>query len=205
MAPWTQAQDGLRYGIKLGLSAADLRSDDFSSGNRWGLNAGAFLITPLPGPLGLLAEASYHQKGYGFESEVRDDQNNLIGEDPDFRYDYVSALAAAQYGGELGDGPLDLYFFAGPRFAVKVLQRYTIQTERGREAPEEGGTAPYNDFALGASAGLGLDLGRALGFPVLVELRYNGDVTPAFSLDTSDDRTISSRWRTFDFRVGLSF
>ena len=200
-----EAQNQYRYGFKGGISNSEIRSDDFVAGTRWGINVGLFATTPLRGNLELLGELAYHQKGRSEEGEVRDRQNAILGSDGNYRYDYASLLLAPHYQADLGSGRTQLFAYLGPRLDAFIGQRLTYSnTEGDRVAFEDSDDSGTKGLILGASAGVGIDVSRAFVIPLLVELRYNTDVTPAYNFEVGD-RDFTSRHRTFDFRLGLSF
>ncbi|MEP0546179.1 MAG: outer membrane beta-barrel protein [Rhodothermales bacterium] len=204
-AAWpVQAQDGARFGLKLGATSAELRFSNGTNGggleSRFGLNAGVFAAVPVRGAWRALVAADYYRKGYE-AGEFRDENNTRRFTDADFQYDYASLLIAPQYAATLGSGGLRFYAFLGPRLDLLAAERVVATVDGERETVELPFDTPgFESIVFGVSAGIGLDLADAVSMPLLIELRYDADVTPARSLRNGD-----SRFRTFSLRAGLSF
>jgi hypothetical protein len=198
-----QAQEGSAFGAKFGVTAAELHNR--SSGQaRWGMTGSVFATTPVGNGLDLLGEVGYHAKGSHSEFFFPLEDGNGVGRSvTDSRLDYTFLLVAPQYKGALGGGSLDLFAFAGPRVDLYLGETLTSSSEPG-DVEVPGGFLPrdFNTAVLGVAAGIGLDFARLLPVPLIAELRYNGDITPAYSFSGGDERV---RNRTFDFRLGLSF
>ena len=202
------AQNDLSYGLKAGLTSSELRFDGGGYDGRFGLNGGVFAVVPMRGAFSTLVQADYFRKGYEQE-EVRDADNTNLGTDADFQYDYAVLLVAAHFGTALGSRGAALYAFLGPRIDVLFGDRIVATNRDGeRETFEVGAMGAssiietdFNATVLGASAGLGIDLANAMSVPLLIELRYDADLTPAWSPREDNDL----RFRTFSLRTGLSF
>jgi hypothetical protein len=198
-----QAQDGVRFGVKAGVTSAELRTEDFGYEALRSLNVGVFAVVPMRGSLGALAHVDLHRKGYRV-GEIRDVTNTRLGSDADFQYDYVSLLVAPRYGAALGTGGTFFYAFAGPRLDVLAADRLIATTPEGDREPLDAEALgfeqeTFDGVVFGASAGLGLDLTRVLPAPLLLELRYDADVTAAAALFDRDHR-----FRTFSLRLGFA-
>lgn len=201
-----RAQDGARFGLKLGVTSSELRfSNGTSEGgleSRFGLNAGVFASVPVRGAWRALVAADYYRKGYE-AGEFRDENNTRRFTDADFQYDYASLLIAPQYAATLGSGGLRFYAFLGPRLDLLAAERVVATVDGERETVEI--PAPFDrpgsePIVFGASAGFGLDLANAVSLPLLIELRYDSNLTPARSFRNGDER-----FRTFSLRLGYSF
>jgi hypothetical protein len=197
-----RGQEVMRYGVKLGATAAELHNGG-SSDARWGATASVFATSPLGSGFQLLGEAGYHEKGTYNEFEFQLSDGEFGRGTSDLRLDYAFLLVAPQYRGALGDGGLDLFVFAGPRADLFLGEARTTTVEPEGEF-EPSGFLPldFSAFVLGATAGIGLDFSRLLPVPLTAELRYNGDVTPAYTFFSGEEQV---RNRTFDLRLGLSF
>lgn len=200
-----RAQNNVRYGVKAGLTSSELRFDGGGYDGRFGLNGGVFAVVPFRGAFSALLQADFYRKGYE-QNEVRDANNTNLGTDADFQYDYTVLLVAAHYRAALGSRGAALYAFLGPRIDVFLGDRVVATNRDGeRETFEVEGTSifdtDFNATVLGASAGLGVDLANAMSVPLLIELRYDADLTPAWSPREDNDL----RFRTFSLRAGLSF
>lgn len=196
-----QAQDGARFGLKLGVTSAELREEFGGLEPRFGLNAGVFAVLPVQGALHALVAADYYRKGYE-AGELRDANNGSVGTDVDFQYDYASLVIAPQYAAAWGSSGLGFYTFLGPRLDVLVADRVVATVDGDRETVELSDlfeTRGFSTTILGVAAGIGLDLSNIAAVPLLVELRYDADVTPAWS---PGDR--ERRFRTFSLRAGLT-
>jgi hypothetical protein len=197
-----RAQGDAAFGVKLGVTAAELHNEG-ASDPRWGPTASLFAATPLGGGFDVLGEIGYHAKGSSFESsfavEGSGGEFETIGVDN--RFDYGFVLVAPQYKDALGTSGLQLFAFAGPRLDVFLGESVSLSAD-----PPDPGTSFFGDrdfraFVFGAAAGIGLDLARIAPVPLTVELRYNHDFTHAYSAFRGD---FEIRNRTFDLRLGLS-
>ena len=197
-----RGQEVMRYGAKLGATAAELHNGG-SSESRWGATASVFATMPLGGGLHLLGEAGYHEKGSYNEFEFQLSDGGFGRGTSDLRFDYAFLLVAPEYRGALGDGGLDLFVFAGPRADLSLGETRTTTVEpEGEFEPASFLPLDFSTFVLGVAAGIGLDFSRMLPVPLIAELRYNGDITPAYTFFGGDEQV---RNRTFDLRLGLSF
>lgn len=195
-----RAQDGTYFGLKLGVTSAELRGEFGGLEPRFGLNVGAFAVLPVRGALRALVAADYYRKGYEAD-EYRDANNSSRGTDVDFQYDYASFQIAPQYAAALGSDGLGFYVFLGPRLDLLATDRVVATVDGERETVELPFDTPgFEAIVFGASAAIGLDLVNAVSMPLLIELRYDTDVTPARSSRNGD-----ARFRTFSLRAGLSF
>lgn len=163
-----QAQDGVRYGFKFGISSIALLGESDSPGGGE-FNAGAFATFALRGALSALVSADYHRNagsGFGFR--------------------HLSLALAPQYRVGLGQSNVAFYGFAGPRLAVS-------------EDDE------YEDVILGGSLGVGFELTESYAGPLLIEMRYDFDATPARRLEWVNPAPADQRFRRLSLRLGLSF
>lgn len=162
-----QAQDGVRYGAKFGITSIALLGESDSPGGGE-FNAGGFATFPLRGALSALVSADYHRhagSGFGFR--------------------HLSLSLAPQYRIALGRSKVALYGFAGPRLDVSEDDA-------------------YEDVILGGSLGVGLELAESYAGPLLVELRYDIDATPARRLERVNPSPADQRFRRLSLRLGFS-
>ncbi|MEP0546178.1 MAG: porin family protein [Rhodothermales bacterium] len=192
-----QAQERLGYGVKLGVTAAELHNRG-SGDARWGATGSFFVTSPLSGTMDFLGEIGYHAKG----SRGEDFSEAARGEF-DSRFNYIFLLAAPQYANTLGDGGLRLFAFAGPRADLFLGETFSFEeASADSDEPSVFLSRSFSPLVLGVAAGIGLDFARLLPVPLIAELRYNGDITPAYTFFGGDEQV---RNRTFDLRLGLSF
>jgi len=170
-----QAQWIRGYGLKAGLTSSDVRSpnvfnnDAFNENRhrRTGVAAFAF-VEWLDAPLfSVVTEAGYTQRGFYFEHEVRDAQNNPAGTVKTFnRFDYLSTAALAKL--RYDRGAVVPYLMGGPRLNVLV----------GGDPDDEGSLADvFTPTAFGGTVGVGTEVDRLLPVSLFLELRYSFDVT----------------------------
>ena len=191
-----QAQGSIEYGIKGGLSQT---SGGIRPISRLGANAGVFVSAPVRTPFNVMLGIDFHYKGLSRKGvEIADEFGNTSS-DPMYRYGYISALSAFHYQSALSGVPFESYFFLGPRVDVLAFREFTHVVERER-VPLERESDALKSAILGFSGGLGLDFTDVSRFPILVELRYNGDLTFAYESAFAEQRN-----RTVDLRVGLTF
>ena len=193
------AQESADYGVKLGVSASEVYNSYGVYPARWGPNGGLFVTLPMRPHLRALGSVDYHAKGNSVDGDnFRNSEGDTLS-DLDYRYDYISLLSAAQYETDLSSLPFTGYAFFGPRIDALVNKRFTWVLNGARVGQDDESDAS-NRIILGASAGVGLDFSNILGAPVMLELRYNRDLTPAFS-----HRITSVRHQTLDLRFGYAF
>ncbi len=194
------AQEPVSYGLKLGVTGAREYLEGNSFGERWlAPNAGFFADVPVRGIFGLLGEIAYEQKGAHFD-EYRDYENNRT-ENVDFRYHYASTLVAARLRRALSGGHIVPYVFAGPRIDALIAEG--VASEDGDFMNEE---RDASRFVFGARAGIGAELLGVIGFPVVVELRYDRDLASAVEWTfLGVDRSVTIEYRTIGVRVGVLF
>jgi hypothetical protein len=152
------AQHPRAWGIKAGstLSSIDTELPSEDPQRRRGYAALVFGEWTGAGPLSLVAEAGYVERGYTRDATVIvDDQ--VFERQVDRRFQYVSlaALSKARVGTL---GPLSTYVVAGPRINALVGSR------RGEGVPGY----DYGSVVWEASAGAGAEARHAV-----LEVRYN--------------------------------
>lgn len=198
--PAADAQD---FGMKIGISYSELREEQSGLAPLTGFNAGAFAAFPVYKHWSVLTEGAFYRKGYDAGEEWRNAENVVIGSDVNKHADYASVLVAAQYQAAWGEGGLDFYALLGPRVDALLAERYVATIDGDRETveyPSSFQLPAFNAVVFGVTAGVGIDLRNAFVVPLLVELRYNADATPAWTTRSSD-----FRFRTIDLRLGYSF
>jgi opacity protein-like surface antigen len=184
------------FGLKLGPTVStietDLPSEDPIS--RRGVNAVLFAQVGLPGPVSLVTEAGYLERGYARNTGSIPDDGSM---EPytyrlDRRMQYVTVAALARLD-VARVGPVSAYAVAGPRMNALV----------GRRGEDTDGGMPgyeYRSVAWDVTAGAGVELVR--GLPVLVEARYNAGLNDA--LDGEGWRG-SAYHRATEVLVGFRF
>ncbi len=187
--------------MKLGVTAAELHNGG-SADSRWGATGSLFATTPLGGGLDLLGEVGYHAKGSYSEYNFQLSDGGSGAARPTLRLNYTFLLVAPQYQGALGDGDLDLFVFAGPRVDLFSARRARRLSSRMTSRPFRLPTSRFQHLSARRGGRHRARLFRVLPVPLIAELRYNGDITPAYTFFGGDEQV---RNRTFDFRLGLSF
>jgi hypothetical protein len=165
------------WGVKGGLSLASQEFDPLPAGiddvqGRVGLYA-AFYVVPLElGPVRLVAELGYAQKGMtSVERGTRALRVDRGDERQDNRLDYASLSVLAQLG--LFGGPAKPYVAAGPRFDVLL----------GHDAQD----FLESVYDGSKSVSLGADVAGGVRFAnLLLEARYSMDLGDSFQDPTFD-------------------
>ncbi|HET6567731.1 MAG TPA: outer membrane beta-barrel protein [Rhodothermales bacterium] len=175
------------YGIKAGLTAANVRSPDlnpdsenpirFDTVRRYGVAALAYAEWLNLSFLSIVTEGGYVQRGYAMEHEVRDLNNNPAGTARfDWRFDYLSFAAQAKL--RAPGGVVAPYVTGGPRLDVYL----------GGSPGEDGSlAAAYSPTAFGVTAGVGVEAAQLLPVAVFGEVRYNVDFTNSLPDDVPRD------------------
>lgn len=206
-----EAQERMLGGFIGGITSSEAQeSDGFGYESSLGFTGGLFFAIPVRGAFGAQLEVSYQRKGYK-NDQLLDDRGRRI-DHVDFRHDYISLLASPQYRTPLGSSGMRFYAFLGPRLDVLISNGASYVEDDGDRVPFDEGERIFaprslNDLVLGGAVGIGLDLVRVGVMPLVIELRYDTDLTPAWSILPRDQRFLRSDWRfsTFGLRLGLSF
>ncbi|MCX6150867.1 MAG: porin family protein [Ignavibacteriales bacterium] len=181
------------YGFKIGgnLAKQDFNyasnlSIDLKTDNRFGLNVGAFIeFLDLP-VASIIAEVDYTQKGMKYTSTVRTTEHpEGIGTTTvNNRIDYLSILL-------LGKVRYNLilfspYLLAGPRVDIEINKNIDKNYDE-----------VYKDFKKG-NFGLTFGIGTEIIKMLLAEIRYNVDLTDAYST-----ANLKVKNQSIDFLVGI--
>ncbi len=191
------------YGVKAGLVSADVShsSEAFDEviGRRTGFGVFAFaewLDLPLAS---VVTEAGYVQRGFVQEGEVRTGPGEggvIENAETGSRLDYLSflALGKLRYDG-LATTP---YVLLGPRVEVLVNRAPgTIETEDGRFSL--GFADAFDTLAAGGTAGVGVATTRLFPARLLIEARYDFDLT-----DSLGDAPADVRNNAFSVLIGVT-
>lgn len=184
------------FGLKLGPTVSTIETDLASEDpiSRDGFNAVVFAQVGLPGPLSLVTEAGYVERGYARNTGASpaDGSAEPYTYRLDRRMQYVTVAALARLD-VARVGPVSAYAVAGPRMNALV----------GRRGEDVDGGMPgyrYSPVAWDATAGAGVELSRWL--PVLVEARYNAGLNDALE---GEDWRGSAYHRATEVLVGFRF
>jgi Outer membrane protein beta-barrel domain len=173
---------GLKAGSTLSSIQTELPSEDPEQ--RRGYSALAFGEWTAAGPLSLVAEAGYVERGYERDATVTvDDQVFPHRLDKRFQYVSLAALAKVTVGTV---GPLSGYVVAGPRVNALVGSR------RGEDVPDY----EYRPVVWDASVGAGVEVRHAV-----LEVRYNRGLNDALQGSWGEP----AYHRAVDFVLGWKF
>jgi hypothetical protein len=203
--PSAIAQTKPGFGIKGGIALSNQDweySDGFDPGDRDRINGLAFgvftdfALTPV---VTLRPEALYVQKGSQMDFPVTDEANDQIGtvtyKD---QIDYLSVLVTAKVQPPLITG-LDFYFLGGPRLDFKVSADSDDTSAVMTTIIDS-----YKDVVTGLTFGVGLERKIGPTAKLLLEVRYDLDLSDAMVLDNSvNDLYIDNK--TFAVLAGISF
>ena len=176
-----QAQ-GVKFGIRGGISAVSLSGDDDKFGNKqsnytYGLGGlgGVTANFAFSDLISLQPELLYNLKG----TQINDSKDRL-----DLHYIDLPILLKVN-----ADGP---YFEAGPQVG------YLISAKRGGDSKTRIETKDLQGLSLGYVAGVGYKLTSGLSLGV----RFNGGIS---SVGKDNDRYDQQRNQSFNFVVGYEF
>lgn len=170
------------WGVKGGVSVADISGDDFDTSSRTGFAGGAFLAANYGGTLGSRVEALYIQKGAKSDVEILNQTYEAT-----YKIDYIEfpILAVAEFpAGEKAKVNL----FAGPTLGFVMSEAVEVDGES--EDTEDTESFEFG-LALGAGAQFGI---------VVLDLRYNLGLTN-IAKDSPEDFTN----RGFVVMAGVQF
>lgn len=191
-----EAQAIKSYGVKIGYTSANQTFDytlfDFETRRQSGIN-GAVYIEWLDLPwFSVVTQLEYSQRGMATESVITgDDPTPIRVETLHNRLSYISVPLLAK--GNLSLAGMSVYCLAGPR--VDFLVEY--KSDRGLF------NAVYDQFkqpALGGTVGVGAQFERVLPLDLLVEARYNFDVSNSYQTEL-----LRVRNYTLDIWLGVAF
>ena len=167
------------------VESRQLRDRGEDSDTRAGALVGAFVDVQTPvGPLSILAEAFYAQRGGRF------DLGGTSGLQGQVQADVLGFTVAPTL--HAGIGPVSVYAYAGPMVETPVRTRFTEELSPAYRNPAG------QVFAVTAGAGLAV---RAGIWSVRAEARVVEELSAAFSGDAGDFR---HRSKEILLRVGRS-
>ena len=176
------AQDGVKFGIRAGISANTLSGDDDKFGNKistysYGLGGlgGVTANFGLSDMVSIQPELLYNLKG----TQINNSKDRL-----DLHYIDLPILVRVN-----ADGP---YFEAGPQVG------YLISAKLGGDTKTRIETKDLQGLSLGYVAGLGYKLTSGLSLGV----RFNGGIS---GVGKDDSRYDQQRNQSFQFVVGYEF
>ncbi|HEX2081431.1 MAG TPA: porin family protein [Longimicrobium sp.] len=173
---------GLKGAATLSSIQTELPSEDPEQ--RRGYSAFVFGEWAAAGPLSLVAEAGYLERGYSRDASVAVD-DRVFEHRLDKRFQYVSVAALARVtAGTLG--PVSPYVVAGPRMNALVGNR------RGEGVPNY----DYRPVVWDASIGAGMEARHAV-----LEVRYNVGLNDALQGEWGEP----AYHRAVDFVLGWKF
>lgn len=195
-----QAQIQLDYGALVGFSAARQSPGDDA---RTGFNFSAF-IEAAPIPFAAVAlETAYVQKGQTFDGPLTqpdDDGVPVVIDRGTFTLglDYLSVGLAVKPSFPLGTPGASVYAVAGPRVDVLLNEKllFSGDEEDVRFTIEE-----HESTVWGYDVGAGLRFGTVLPVPLLVEVRFSGDLTDAY--DGLAGRPDATKNQVMQLRIGV--
>lgn len=201
-----EAQIGLRGGVNL----TDWFGDDVQSSDRkTGLSLGASFGLVSIGPVELVAEAYYRQKGSGFalaDLETGETPPEELPETVEFGIDYVEVPVLARVNLPPLSNSLGMYVIGGPAFAWRIDCGFETEVSSGTSATNCDDLSSENlgetleNYDVGAAAGLGFDIALPGRVGALnLEARYTGGLK-RIGADGTDVKN-----RAFSLTLGYSF
>jgi hypothetical protein len=184
------------FGVKLAVTSADLvyhieSSEDLPTLRRVGFCVGAFAEWFEHSPITLMTQVEYVQKGMGMDVASGYSSGDVVERTTEYsRLDYLSVPILGK--ATLPAGSLSPYFLAGPR--VDFFLGYTTD--------QTGFPVLYDQFkktVLGATLGAGLQIDALLSIPIVIEARYNLDITNSF-----EGEVVKVHNDSFDLWLGVA-
>lgn len=184
------------YGVTAEITSSDVRSPevsvpggpslDFETERRIGVGLAGFVEFNTAGPMSVVTEVGYAQRGYAWEIDVRDAQNNPQGTTKlNERFDFLSLDAALKF--RHAFSWITPYALAGPEVRFKL-----------------GGNGPLSDpqsgTTYGLTSGIGAELMRGTGLGFLAEIRYAVDLS-----NSLPDVPRDIYHNAIDIRMGVRF
>lgn len=170
--PGVAAAQSVMGGMVGYVGSRQLRDRADDSATRTGALVGAFVDVETPvGPLGILAEAFYAQRGGRLEL------GSSPGQQGEVQADVLGFTVAPNL--HVGFGPVSAYAYAGPMVEMPVRTRYTDELAAAYRNPAG------QILAVTAGAGLGVRFGI---WSVRAEARVVEELSPAFTGDAGDFR-----------------
>lgn len=199
---FSQAQDGPRVGLKVGVTysnlSGDLENEDIYE-NRLGFVGGITSNLPLgaDGFLSIQPELLYTQKGYTYRDQEFSFDNTTYTRQGDVIFNYLELPVFLR----VNTGTL--YFEGGPQ--LSYLLHITDEAEE-----RIGGTATFQqsnrinkdnlaELEIGYGAGVGLQTPGGFN----LNLRYNGSINSLAKED--NDELTNGRHSTFLLTIGYMF
>ena len=197
LAPGSHAQTARGLGIYGGLVMANQNWHSPNLQPTWknrpGFTFGVFSELAAGRTVALVAELSYAQKGMQEKQPVTNaDSPYPSGEFiiHDNRLDYLSLNLLGKF--RVGTKNIAPYFCTGPRVDILLTKNVSpIFAETYAE---------WRNTAFGLSAGVGTEVRGSLPFSVLVEIRYDYDLTKSLVVET-----LSITNRILGARIGVKF
>ncbi|MEP0546280.1 MAG: porin family protein [Rhodothermales bacterium] len=195
-----QAQVQIDYGTFVGFSAARQSPGDDA---RTGFNLAGFVeVTPIPYAAAAL-EVAYVQKGQTFDGPLTqpDDNGDIVVIDQGtftLALDYLSLGLAVKPSLPLGPLGSSVYAVAGPRLDVLLNEKLLFS---GDEEDVRFNIEEHASTVWGYDVGAGLRFGTVLPVPLLVEVRFSGDLTEAY--DGLAGRPDATKNQVMQIRVGV--
>lgn len=200
------AQVGLRGGVNL----TDWFGDDVESTDRkTGLSLGASFGLVSIGPVQLVAEAYYRQKGTGFalaDFQTGETPPEELPETVEFGIDYLEIPVLARVNLPPLSNSLGMYVIGGPAFAWRIDCGFETEVSTGTSATNcddlssENLGETFESYDIGAAGGLGFDIALPGRVGALnLEARYTGGLKRV-GADGTDVKN-----RAFSLTLGYSF
>jgi hypothetical protein len=193
------AQPHLSIGVKVGATSSGVSSTvpQHSVKRRVGFGAFGYVDWALVPHLAVVGELGYAARGFVEEQEARDAQNLSLGiVHAKSRLDYLSTSITLR--ASYSTGAVSPYVIAGPR--LDILMSRTAGTFDFEIGSVESPFADlYESPAFGGIVGAGVDTGDLLAVPILLEVRYDFDVTDSLT------GGFEMSHNAFDILVGLRF
>lgn len=195
--PSAQAQLFQRAGLKVGaISSSVVGSDEFAHGRHLGFGALLFAEWLDVGPLSLVTEAGYMQRGFTQDRgvclyRVRGSICYSHTSTAYLHYLSMATLAKLQY----ARGSLAPYVLLGPRLEIQI--------NRGEEF-----TYPHmaEQFIWHGTVGAGIELNSLLGLPLVTEIRYSFALESALSEeDRQSALDLAGYNRSVEVMLGITF
>ena len=186
------------YGVKVGAVSASATDnlDDFD--RRTGLTASVFAEKRLLPYLSLTGEIGYVQRGFIETQTERTAPNEVVGTvEANTQLDYLTIPVMAKL--EYGLAPATLYALAGPRLDI-LLSRDAGTFEFSSSTFESQVADAYGSPAVGGIVGVGIATTNLLPARLLLEGRYELDLTDSFVEGPRETRNTA-----FTVVVGIAF
>jgi hypothetical protein len=191
---------GPQFGLKLGPTFSNLSIDpedpDATTGMRWGIGGGGFLVLPMTPRISLQIEGLFAPKGSQTEGEEGTEFEGLEGH---LALDYLEFPVLLRIDGPR-TGRQSFHAFAGPSLAYNTSARneLVVQGELFDNGVSDNIRDQINYFELGLVVGAGVEFGRYF----IADARYTWGLTNVNDVD--DDDTVVKN-RAFTVSAGIRF